>query len=321
MLRTEYATASLPAVAAFVARHYDLAGSLDCALLHRGINDSYAVRTADAGYVLRLSNHARRADADRAAETAFLAYLDAAGLPVAVPLPARDGRLWSTADMPEGPRGTVLFRHIEGRVPELDDPADARAQGIALARIHDAADRYEQREAGAYRVDLEHLLCRPLAAILALGLAPSALADIATRLAAMVMAAPGLTRTRCHGDCHGLNARIHAGQAVLFDFDDGGFGYLAYDLAVHLWAQLSFGRRRHAMWHAFIAGYRSVRPIAPADLEAVHLFVPIRHIWLMGEYAGRVTEWGTEMLSATWLKREVAFLAAWEHERLSPGLV
>ncbi len=61
--------------------------------------------------------------------------------------------------------------------------------------------------------------------------------------------------------------------------------------------------------------------MAPADEHAVLLFVPIRHIWLMGEYAGRTAEWGTEILSAAWLEREMAFLLGWEREKLAPGLL
>ena len=133
-----------------------------------------------------------------------------------------------------------------------------------------------------------------------------------------------LAWTRCHGDWHGGNSRIatdgpHKGQAVAFDFDDGGFGYLAYDLAVHLWAQTSFGREKYAVWRAFIEGYRAVRLIAEADFEAAHLFVLIRHIWLIGEYAGRIDEWGEASL--TWVNGQTEFLLSWETERLSPGLL
>lgn len=42
---------------------------------------------------------------------------------------------------------------------------------------------------------------------------------------------------------------------------------------------------------------------------------------LMGEYAGRTAEWGSEALSAAWLEREVAFLLGWERDRLSPALL
>ncbi len=327
-----YATATAEMVASLVAERYDLGDQPSCALLNRGFNDTYDIAT-DAGrrFVLRLSGHRARGPADVATETAFLAHLDGAGVPVAAAMPTREGALFTSALLPDGPRAAVLFHHAGGRRPDLDDPGDARVQGAALARVHRAADGFADRAIGRYRLDLDHLLHRQVAAVLGLGLdAPGARTDLialAARLAQRVGRLDrDLARTRCHGDCHGLNARIAVtgpwtGQAVLFDFDDGGFGYLAYDLAVHLWAQVSFGRRRHAMWYAFDAGYRSVRPVAPADEAAIPLFVPIRHIWLMGEFAGRVAEWGHEMLSAAWLEREVAFLLSWERDRLEPRLI
>ena len=330
-LRVAYSTAAAPAVAEFVAARYDLPGPLDCSLLNRGFNDTFLVSTPhDGRYVLRLSGERRRGPADVAAETSFLAYLDAAGVPVAAAVPARDGALFSVASMPEGRRPVVLFRHGEGRSPELDTPNDARAQGVTLARIHNASDGFPDREAGRYRLDLDHLLHRPLATVSSLGAMTvqtrDAMAGLASRLAAAVNGMDGLSWTRCHGDCHGVNARIvtagpKTGDAVFFDFDDGGYGYLAYDLAVHLWAQVSFQRQRYAMWHAFIDGYRGVRPIKPADFDALPLFVPIRHIWLLGEMAGRIGEWGSEAMSAAWLDRQMEFLRSWEAERLSCRLL
>ncbi len=326
VLPVSYATASATAVANLVTALYDLGGLSACALLNRGFNDSYLLRTeAGERFVLRLSGHRARGPADVASETAFLAYLDTAGVPVAAAVPTRDGALFTTARLPDGPRAVVLFRYAEGRRPDLTRRRGT-PQGITLAQLHQAADRFPDREAGHYRLELDHLLHREVSATLALDLdAPRGRRDLlalAARLAdAVGRLDAGLTRTRCHGDCHGLNARIatagrHKDRAVFFDFDDGGFGYLAYDLAVHLWAQVSFGRQRHAMWHAFLAGYRSVRPVAPADERAVHLFVPIRHIWLMGEFASRTAEWGSEVLSAAWLERETAFLLDWERDKL-----
>jgi Ser/Thr protein kinase RdoA (MazF antagonist) len=75
------------------------------------------------------------------------------------------------------------------------------------------------------------------------------------------------------------------------------------------------------MWHAFIDGYRSIRSITAADFDALRLFVPIRHIWLMGEYAGRIAEWGSEAVPVEWLAKQVDLLQAWENEKLSPGLL
>jgi Ser/Thr protein kinase RdoA (MazF antagonist) len=327
-LPVTYSTASADAVAMLVGAAYDLPAPLRCHLVKRGFNDSFAVTAADqARYVLRISGRRRRGDADVDAETAFLAYLDAAGVPVAPAVRNRAGALFGEAALPEGSRPMVLFRYAEGRPPDLDAAEDARAQGITLARLHTAAEAFPGRQSGRYRLDLDHLLHRPLAALREYRDMPEQAAryfrELTQRLDASVNALPDLSRVRCHGDCHGINAHIitegkRAGEACFFDFDDGGFGYLAYDLAVHLWAQVSFQRDRHAMWHAFIAGYRSVRAIAPADFAAISLFVAIRHIWLMGEYAERESEWGTE--SMTWLPQEAEFLRAWEESRLSSDL-
>jgi hypothetical protein len=64
-----------------------------------------------------------------------------------------------------------------------------------------------------------------------------------------------------------------------------------------------------------------MRSLGEADFEAVHLFVPIRHIWLMGEYASRLAEWGSEAVPADFVARELAFLLAWETAKLGPALV
>ena len=77
LLRVTYATATADAVAAFVAAHYDMPEPLECLLLRRGFNDSFAVLTPDqTRFVLRMSGRRKRGDADVDTETRFLAYLD-----------------------------------------------------------------------------------------------------------------------------------------------------------------------------------------------------------------------------------------------------
>ena len=325
-----YATPTPARVAAFVAARYDVAGPLACSFLRRGFNDCFDLRAADGQhFVLRLSGDRLRGQADIGAETAFIAHLDHAGVPVAAPIPTRKGTLSTRMSLPQGSRPAVLFRFVAGRVPAAES-GDARLQGVTLARIHGAADDYAYRDRGRYGNDLDNLLHAPVSAVLALDFVTAeqreSLVGLASDLAAAVAAVTGLARTWCHGDCHGGNARIateglFSGQAVFFDFDDGGPGYLAYDLAVYLWAQVSFKRRGFALWQAFIEGYRSVRSIPAIDYEATHVFVPIRHIWLMGQWASRTSEWGSEALNAAWLEGELQFLRSWLRDRLSPGLL
>jgi Ser/Thr protein kinase RdoA (MazF antagonist) len=330
-LRVGYSTATAESVGNFLASRYALPSPVECSLLRRGFNDSFEVLDANGQrYVLRLSCRRTRGEADVASETEFLTYLDSVGVPVAAPVPAPDGALFTCGLLPEGRRPVVLFRHIGGRSPKPGASTDARAQGVTLARIHAAAENHAGAKVAHYRLDLDHLLHRQVAAVM--GIKPLAtktreyLRELASRLSASVAAADNLSWTLCHGDCHGGNARIaedgpRAGQAIFFDFDDGGPGYLAYDLAVYLWANAFLQRERVAMWHAFIDGYRSIRSITATDFDALHLFVPIRHIWLMGEYAGRIAEWGSEAVPVEWLAKQVDLLQAWEDEKLSPGLL
>jgi Ser/Thr protein kinase RdoA (MazF antagonist) len=327
-----YSTPLAEAVADFVSTHYDLTGPVECKLLNRGFNDTFEVRTKDAArFIFRISTRRARGDADVASETAFLAYLDGVGIPVAAAIPMRDGSLFTSAVFPEGRRPAVLFRYAEGRPSQARGSAtDARANGVTLARIHDAAGGYAPPDKGRYRLDSDHLLHRPLSFITAIedlgDSVRTGLADLTARLSSALAERDGLSWTRCHGDCHGYNANIalqgpRAGQAVFFDFDESGPGYLAYDLSVFLWNCVIFERKGHGFWHAFMEGYRSIREVPHADLEATQLFVPIRHIWLLGEWASHIPEWGGQAVPADWIAAQLDFMLAWEKEKLAPGLL
>jgi Ser/Thr protein kinase RdoA (MazF antagonist) len=227
--------------------------------------------------------------------------------------------LFLQGNAPEGARDGVLFPEIEGRAPVASDTGDAWANGKTLALVHKAAETYPA-DGALYRLDLEHLLHRPLSRIRDSRVVEDTrvlceLDQLAERTTVAIKALSSLTWTYCHGDCHGFNSRINAaGEAVFFDFDDGGPGFLGYDLAVFLWAQVSFGRSSVARWLAFVDGYQSIRPIAPDDFEAAIHFVIVRHFWLMGEHASRAGEWGSN--NVAWITRELEFLRTWEAERL-----
>ena len=267
--------------------------------------------------------------ADARSETEFLRHLAREGIPVGAPVATIAGAFWTSVALPQGECPVVLFDYVKGRAPDQRSLADASAQGATLARIHNAAANFTQDTPCRYCLNLEHLLHRPLRAILALHSLSAAtragLGELAERLAEAVAARGDLESTYCHGDCHGSNAHIvaegpRAGQAAFFDFDDGGPGYLAYDLAVFLWACVTFGRREHAKWRAFVAGYRALRPESEAALEAAHLFVPIRHIWLMGEYAARTAEWGSRSAPAEWISSQLEFMRDWEARTIQRGM-
>jgi Ser/Thr protein kinase RdoA (MazF antagonist) len=325
-----YSMPRLEDVARLVSRLYDVGEVTACALANRGFNDVYDLRTAGGDrFMLRIGNRRSRPDANLDYETAFLAHLDCCGVPVATAVATRAGEPWCRARLAEGERPTVLFRYLPGRVARRGETPDSFAQGRTLGQVHRAGESYGG-PSSRLRLDTQHLIERPLAALLAQPTLEPAdtefISDLAARLAEQLDGIRGdLAWGNCHGDCHGHNARISESGALgrtaaFFDFDDGGPGWLAYDLAVYLWNKALVPGTMH-LWPPFLQGYRSVSPLAPQDLDATLLFVPIRHIWLLGEYAGRAAEWGLDTISALWLSRQVDFLRAWEDDHLADRLL
>lgn len=89
-----------------------------------------------------------------------------------------------------------------------------------------------------------------------------------------------------HADLHPHNVLIDGPRAAVIDFDDSGFGWHQYDLAVALVAYQDhpdFAMLRDAC----IAGYRSVRTISDTDLALLPMFLLIRDLAQMGWYHQR----------------------------------
>jgi Ser/Thr protein kinase RdoA (MazF antagonist) len=97
---------------------------------------------------------------------------------------------------------------------------------------------------------------------------------------------PARTFSLIHADLHPHNVVIEGTHAAVIDFDDTGFGWHQYDLAVAL---VSY--QDHPEFPVFrdacIAGYRSVRAIAEQDLALLPMFLLIRDMAQIGWYRQR----------------------------------
>jgi Ser/Thr protein kinase RdoA (MazF antagonist) len=97
---------------------------------------------------------------------------------------------------------------------------------------------------------------------------------------------PAGTFSLIHADLHPRNVVINGAHAAIIDFDDAGFGWHQYDLAVAL-----IGYQDHPDFVMFrdacIAGYRSVRTISDADLALLPMFLLIRDMVQMGWFHQR----------------------------------
>ncbi len=97
---------------------------------------------------------------------------------------------------------------------------------------------------------------------------------------------PASTFSLIHADLHPRNVLIDGAQAAVIDFDDAGFGWHLYDLAVAL-----IGYQEHPDFVTFrdacIMGYRSVRAISNEDLALLPMFLLIRDMAQVGWFHQR----------------------------------
>jgi len=90
-----------------------------------------------------------------------------------------------------------------------------------------------------------------------------------------------LTYSMIHADLHHWNLLVTADRICVIDFDDAGFGWHIYDLAVALY----FYQDRsdfEDLKDALIRGYRDQRSISDSDLALLPMFFLIRSMASMG---------------------------------------
>lgn len=323
-------TPTAAAIAGIVARHYALGDVEGSEFLRRSFNQVYAIRFGGGRRVVaRLCSERPRGGPNVAYEAALLRHLRRQGVPVSACLPTAEGEDAIRIALPEGERPLMLFEHLDGDETG-EAPEDIDAFGTGLARVHDAAASYAGPPS-RYVLDLDYLVSAPLERALA---APTMTAElrpqlreIAQRLRSRIEAMEGLTQVVCHGDAHSSNNFITTDAegrktASFFDFDECGPGFLAYELAVYPWAMHprsvdgKLSDKALERWKRFLDAYRTVRPLATPDVQAVPAFMAARQFWLMGEYAGRIPVWGSQAMPTSWLRRQVKMLTAWEEMTL-----
>lgn len=84
-----------------------------------------------------------------------------------------------------------------------------------------------------------------------------------------------------HADLHGGNLLVSAQGITVIDFDDAGFGWHPYELAValfHFQDHADFGQ----IYHQLIAGYRQVRSLDQNQVDQIPIFLLIRALAAMG---------------------------------------
>jgi Ser/Thr protein kinase RdoA (MazF antagonist) len=309
------------ALATHLQEQYGSPAPVSCELLSGGVNDTYLLRTAGEPVVFRVYRLDWRTASEVAWELALLAHLRNQGVAVSVACPDRAGAHQNWIGATEGSRLSALFTFAPGTNLRWKEANDGHRFGSSVAALHTAMDTFED-PGGRFQLDLGHLIDALLAMVLPfLTDRPGDAAYLATlgarlRTRLEELALEGLSEGICHGDLHGGNVYVSDGVWTHFDFDCGGRGWRAYDLAVFWWS-MSTGKNPADIWEAFLDGYGRDR-LTPADLCALPWFVVARTLWLLGLHAGLRHRLGSVFLSGeNYWQKIVDFLRTWETQHLA----
>jgi Ser/Thr protein kinase RdoA (MazF antagonist) len=248
-------------------------------------------------YLLRIHEPGYQEPAAIELELAWLASMCRdAHLPVPEPVPTRDGRLLTRVSIPgiPGARHASLLRWLKGRsVSRGIGPRHYRAQGRLMARMHDHAAHWQVppgltkrhwdwdgffrnvEGTGMPEDEVWSLLpgqyVEPFRAL--------------TRRLEQVMDAWGKgpdVYGLIHADL-GVDANLlfwgSPPEARAIDFDDSGFGYWMYDLAIaleHVYDEATYPQVRDAL----LEGYAGIRALPGEQLARLELFLMAWYVYV-----------------------------------------
>lgn len=281
-----------------------------------GFNDTYRFRTQDGQvYYLRLYRQRWRSLSDIRYEIDLLLHLQAKGILAMQPVARLDGEFYSTLECAEGRRYALLSKELPGSEVSYEAaPAEmARRYAQAVAALHQALDDFTspyQRVA----LDLEHLLDQPLRLTTPFLAHRPDDVQFLQQLVAFIRAnleRLGLDRLAwgpCHGDLQGYHAKVAPdGSLAFYDFDCGGPGFRAYDLAVFRWVT-RLQERESLAWPAYLESYLAKHPLAEVDLQALPYFTACRYTWHLGVHAENSYDWGVSFLNDEYYDTKLAQL-------------
>jgi Ser/Thr protein kinase RdoA (MazF antagonist) len=282
---TIYSTLDSEALVARVLPHYQIGEVSSCQFWNRGLSDVYIVETLMQRYILRISHCHWRSCSDIDFELELLDFLRQRRLPVSYPLRTKRGQLSIELNAPEGHRYAALFTYAPGRVALGDlNPLQSQKLGETVAMIHQAGMGFRSY-CHRQPLTLEYLLDDSLEAITPflshrsddLTFLQEVSEQIKQQLQNFPKEAPfwGI----CWGDPHSGNAHFTSDDKVtLFDFDQCGYGWRAFELGKFLQVAMRTGIG-HNVREAFLNGYQSVHAITKLELDSLQAFTQTAHIW------------------------------------------
>ena len=261
---------------------------------------------AGRAYVLRLHRPGYHTLDELVSERAWIRALADAGIDVPSAVSARDGRDYVPVTVPATgeQRYAGMLRWTEGRLlsevlaETSDDKVveDYFAQlGVLTASMHNQASAWRpppgfrrhaldsdglMGEAPHWGPFWEHRSLSPAERTLLL----EARARMHERL--LQLRREPAVYSLIHADMHPGNILVDGDRLIVIDFDDAGFGWHQYDIAVVLTYWQSKPNAAE-IERSFLRGYRATRPVPDEALAAIPMFRLIRWMASIGWFHQR----------------------------------
>ncbi len=280
-----YSTLSCGALTQQLLSQYEIGVVLSCEFWRRGLSDVYLVGTQTGQYVLRVSHAHWRSECEVAFELELLEFLNQTDIPVAYPLRTVKGELWISIQAPEGNRYAALFIYAPGCIAIGDlNVSQSNILGKTVAELHQVTPKFESQFSRS-DLTLDFLLSQSMQTILPFMSEHhddrSNLIHTADQLMAELEKHPidfpywGM----CWGDPHSGNVHFtQDDRLTMFDFDQCGYGWRAFDVAKFFQVAIRGGVSIQVR-SAFLAGYQAVSPLESWELESLKAFTQVSHIW------------------------------------------
>lgn len=278
-----YSTLAPQAIVARLLPLYEIAPVKSCVFWIRGLSDIYLVEAGDSRYVMRVSHAHWRSQAEIQFELEFLNFLQQQQIPVAYPIATQDGKLAIEINALEGQRFAALFTYAAGKVALGDlNKSQAQKLGETLAKLHKASlnfHSYADRPALTieYLLDNSLLDLSPFLSSTAQSYLTAAIAQIKTQICQLPRETP--LWSVCWGDPHSGNVHFtETNEITLFDFDQCGYGWRAFDIAKFLQVTSQAGISP-SVRKAFLNGYQLIQPLEDLELQTMQALMQVAQIW------------------------------------------
>ena len=310
-LTYDYSQLSSDSVAQLISENYNIGEDIRCHFYVRGLHDNYLVNDGEK-YILRIYRNSWRSSEDINFELELLAHLAERKARVAAPRYTKTGNLCFQIDYPEGARKAALFSYAKGFAPGKEiSIRQSNLLGATVAEMHQLGSQFETSH-HRQPLDVPYLLDESVQVILAFLCTDQQnyvlrLQD-SIRRALTALDLEDRTMVFCSGDVNPTNFHINENQEItLFDFDQCGWGYRAFEIAKFI-ASLHNVAHREEKSKAFIDGYQGIFPITPVEISTIPHFVQVAHLWVMAIHVYNSSHIGYKYLERTFWDQQLAKL-------------